>query len=286
MMMKTKTVSELQIGDRIFDEENRLVFFVADYDHYGQGLTALVSEKVIRAGCFDAKESGWPDDRALYGNNNYSLSNIAQWLDSDQPDWFSKTHEMDYAPEADNLRYNEQPYLMVPGFIYSFSETFKKYICAAKIPCLIRDGMKSGFVEKLELKAFLLSRTEIGWGAESGIAEGSLLKLFEDKAYQDAVPTDEQMAIYGRSWNPGWDYGGRIKPAKYGDPQIYDPKYGWWYWLRTPHLTYPYLVRVRSTYGALSYTMAYNDIVGIRPALNIRSDAPVCEENGIWKIAG
>ncbi len=142
------------------------------------------------------------------------------------------------------------------------------------LPCLRRVEKGQGEPVHIKSKVYLPSRTEFGWGNESGIAEGSVLELFRNsKRYRKACPTKEQMEIYGRSWNPGWDYGGRIKPAKLDAAQIYDPKYGRWYWYRTPHLTYAYLVRVQSTYGALSYMMAYNDIVGIRPVLNICGDA-------------
>lgn len=282
--MERKLVSQLAIGERICDERNQLTFFIADHNHYGQGLTTLVSEYVIRVGCYDSKEPGQKDDRAYYGNNNYEISNINSWLNSSQMDWYSKTHELDKKPDTEYLRYNEQPYVWVPGFLYSFSDEFKDAVRPAKIPCLIRKEKGVGEIKDLEVKAFLLSRTEIGWGDENGIPEGSLLKLFENKAYQDAVPTKEQIEIHGRSWNPGWDFGGRIKPAKYDDPQIYDPKFGWWYWLRTPHLVYPYLVRVRSTYGALSYTMAYNDVVGIRPVLNVDSEFKVYSDGNLWKF--
>lgn len=63
--------------------------------------------------------------------------------------------------------------------------------------------------------------------------------------------------------------------AHYDAAQIYDPKWGWWYWVRTANMAYDFLNRVASAYGALSYTYANNDSVGIRPVLNLDGELEV-----------
>lgn len=51
----------------------------------------------------------------MYGNNNYKLSNIRQWLNSDAPAgrWYQPTHQYDEPPEG---------YVDYPGFLYNFTD--------------------------------------------------------------------------------------------------------------------------------------------------------------------
>lgn len=269
-------LKELPLGSRVVDQGSGVSFLVADQDHYGPGTTALITEFVIRAGCFDAAEAKAADDTAKYGSNCYATSNVAAWLNSDQWDWYTPQTDTDEKPARFHLLYNEMPYDQVIGFLYAFSPEWKDAMVETEIDTLVRTGKKTGQVEKLKTKVFLPSRSELCWGDESGYPEGSPLALFvQDKKYLKTRPTDEMLSIYGRSWNPGWEFGGRIPSAVLDAPQIYDPKYGWWYWTRTPHLNYEYLVRVKDSYGSLTYTTAYNDIVGIRPLMNLDGETMV-----------
>ena len=47
--------------------------------------------------------------------------------------------------------------------------------------------------------------------------------------------------------------------------------------MRTPSTMYSYMERVMSPYGSVSYTYAYNDVVGLRPLINISSDTPAAD---------
>lgn len=107
-------------------------------------------------------------------------------------------------------------------------------------------------------------------GDEFGIPEGKPLPIFYDLYMYNAVPTDEDLEKYGRAWNPP-PYGG----DNYNVPHAYHPNLGWWYWMRTPHPYYSFMMRAYFTYGAVSYTYANNDIVGIRPLCCVDSDADV-----------
>ena len=269
-------LKELSLGSRIVDQGSNVSFLVADQNHYAGNTTTMITEFVIRAGCFDAAERKASDDTAKFGCNCYATSNIASWLNSDQWDWYVPQSETDEKPAKPHLLYNEMPYDQVLGFLYAFSPEWKEALVETEIDTLVRTGKKTGEVRELKTKVFLPSRTELCWGNESGYPEGTPIALFEkDKKYLKTRPSDEMLEIYGRSWNPGWEFGGRIPSAKLDAPQIYDPKYGWWYWTRTPHLTYEFLVRVKDSYGSLTYTTAYNDIVGIRPIMNLNGDTEV-----------
>ena len=63
----------------------------------------------------------------------------------------------------------------------------------------------------------------------------------------------------------------------FDNAQMYDPKYGWWYYMRTPNVQYSFLQRVMTAYGSVSFTYANNDIVGIRPLINLSADTPVTD---------
>ena len=272
-------LSTLKLGDCVRDRRSGLSFSVAAIDHPGYDGVVLVCDNVIRCAAFDAAE---PDSKGRfpfdavnqYGRNNYELSNLHQWLNSEKTFWYRPSHETDTPPKGSNLLYNEQPNFEANGFLRELSPAFVSHIMESRVPVLTRTGKGKGELHTVNAKVFLPSRTEIGMGNESGYAEGAPLPYFEGRAHLNCAPTETQMKIFGRSWNPGWDYGLRGS-APLDAAQIFDPKYRWWWWCRTPSLAYAYLVRVMSANGGYSYTMAYNDIVGVRPMMVVDPDAPV-----------
>ncbi len=271
-------LKDLQIGQRVYDSQKGDAFLVADHGAYGEGVTTLLSERVAGVRCFDAAEPRKKGNRIFaytdrYGNNNYALSNVHQWLNADGPDWYKPTHEFDEPPVAEHVRYGECPYADMDGYLTGFSDGFKNALVESDIPVLVRKAKERGELTTVKAKVFLPSRTEMNKGSEFGIDEGRPLSIFYDVNVYHAVPTDADMEKYGRSWNP------ERKGAAFDAPQIYDPKYGWWYYMRTPNLVYAFLLRVMSSYGAVSYTYAYNDVVGVRPLVNMRSDTQI-EDNG------
>lgn len=269
-------LSELQIGAPVKETRSGLVFLVAAQNHPGYEGTTLVSRDILRVTCFDAAEPVSKNQNIFsatgkYGNNNYELSNINAYLNSAETYWYKPSHDNDQPPKKGCIRYGDYPIYDHNGFLRDVSPLFVEAMLESNVPTLVRTGKERGEVKNVRTKVFLPSRTEIGWGDESGFAEGSVLPLFEGRNNLLAKPTQEQMAIYGRAWNLGYERGKRAV-APMDNAQLYDPKYGWWYWTRTPHLAYAYLLRVVSPYGAFSYTMAYNDVVGLRPMTNVRSD--------------
>jgi len=278
-------LKELPIEARVRDCENQMTFLVCAQDHPGYGGTTLMAERLVGVGCFDAGERSdghsnprkaiW-EDVSSYGNNNYLLSNMQQWLNSDSRDWYKDLHELDMPPIAQNLRYNEHPYKEKPGFLAGFSKMFQDALIEVDVQVLVREGRDKGALQTIRSKVFLPSRTEIGKGDESGFAEGKMMPIFHDPTILKAKPTDEDMAKYGRSWNPTYE------DIPLDAPQIYDPKFGWWFWLRTASMKYAYLIRVMSPYGAVSYTFANNDSVGIRPVLNLDSSLEILSDNDVF----
>ena len=268
-------LSQLPLGARVRDYKSDLVFITAAKDHYGQPGVTLLAERICTVACFDAAEPENIQNRVWdgydrFGNNSYSKSNIYRWLNSESENWYTPSHSLDTPPEKSLIRYGEMPSDIRQGFMHEFSDTFKSCLLETDVPVLERREKNSGELTCVKAKFFLPSRTEIVKGDESGFAEGKPLPICYDPLFVHRIkPTERDMERYGRSWNPG------RADAHLDAPQIYDPKYGWWYCLRTPNLQYGFLVRVMTTYGALSYTYANNDVVGIRPVCNLSPDTEV-----------
>jgi hypothetical protein len=89
---------------------NSVIRFIVG--HQASGRTKLIAEKIITLKCFDAKEASNPNsNRANYGNNRYSQSNIDQWLNSaaGAGAWYSARHSYDAPPNNANVwsNYND-----------------------------------------------------------------------------------------------------------------------------------------------------------------------------------
>jgi len=264
-------LGELQVRSIVKDPVTETMFYVASQDKL-KGVTLLLSAQLAGTACFDAAEKNLESDFGKYGNNQYSTSNIRAWLNSEKQSWYTATHEEDTPPDKAHIRYGEQPYLERPGYLTRFSGNFVKKLIPYEIEVLHRYDENEGTVLTLTDRVFLPSRTEIHKGNESGYAEGKMLDLFYDFSVLKAVPTESDRETYGRSWNPPWKW---KKQGQYDAPLIYDPKFGWRYWLRTPSLKYGYLVRVMDPSGALTYSYANNDVVGIRPVLSMDREVKV-----------
>ena len=80
-------LGEIGISRKVYDRESGIMFRVAGQDHYGPGITTLLTDCVIGVRALDAAENG-PEGRypfeqsGKFGNNNYPLSNLHQWLNS------------------------------------------------------------------------------------------------------------------------------------------------------------------------------------------------------------
>lgn len=277
--MKIK-LKQLEIGTHIFDVNGKTEFRIAAQNHPGyEGCTTLISHRITGVAAFDAAEPGREREFPLgltneFGSNIYKDSNIHQWLNSDADNWFSPTTDFDMPPRADLLRYKEQPYDTRPGYLSRFSSVFKSALVEKDIPVLTRVAQGKLELGYVPAKVFLPSRTEMNKGNEKGIAEGAPLPIFYDLSTYRARPTDEDLAKHGRTWNPP------IENDEYDVPHVYDPKHGWWYWMRTPSSLYTYLNRAMYTYGAVGYTYANNDVVGVRPLFNVDQELEVLRDDG------
>ena len=139
--------------------------------------------QLIDVRMFDGEEASNRDTyRQKYGNNNWKLSNIRQWLNSDATagTWYSAQHSAD-APPTDANGYSSYPtgYDDRSGFLYNFTAAQKSammnFDLTLKIPTV--DGSGSHVVSQ---KVFLPTMTQMGFGANEGVSEGTVFNKYND----------------------------------------------------------------------------------------------------------
>ena len=142
-----------------------------------QQTITLMTKNIIREAAFDAKEPNNPDsNRAQYGNNRWSVSNIRQWLNSSghANSWFKPQHEYDAAPTANNIYGGNGVYIDAPGFLAGFSSDVLQHftdITNTTALCEVDGGGSETTVDKV----FLPSVTEMFGDTNNRVAEGSHL---------------------------------------------------------------------------------------------------------------
>jgi len=277
--------SDLPVAALVREEKSNLEFYVAAQNHPGYGGTTLITRYVIGVRAFDAAEPDSPktgnfNNERAYGNNCYAASNIHQWLNSDaKKGWYHPRHRYDAPPTKENVWYRENPYEEKPGFLYRFSDAFKRALLEVDIPYVIRTGAGEGRIEYVKGKAFLPSRTEINYDHELNTPEGTAFRLFvEDPYYTYAVASPDQSNFHGRGWNPPSEY------ATWDDPGIFDPADGWKYWLRSCGSRYSFLARTFNPTFRLSYDKVCCDVTGVRPVVNVDADLRLREAEEDGKI--
>lgn len=236
-------------------------FLIADKGHsgYPSGSVTLVTDKIITLKCFDAKESGGNNDRVNYGNNRYILSNIRQWLNKSGTGWFTAQTSYDQAPSNANVWSNYNEYDAEPGFLTGFGAEMLAALLTTSLT-VAKPSVDGGGSETFNDKVFLLSMAEVGLGSENGIAEGSLLALFNsNNSSRLCMPTSQA-----------------VSKSEYTNSSL-SASQNWWWWLRSPNSAYAYNARDVYSDGGLSSDGASGGVRGVRPALNLNSNILVSD---------
>ena len=172
---------------KILLNDGRIEFEVVGVNHHTSDehptTITLMTKNIIRYAAFDAKEPNNPNlDRIDFGNNRWSVSNIRQWLNSSGAanSWFTPQHEYDAPPTSGNVSRADGAYADAPGFLAGFSsEVLQHFTDITNITALCNaDG---GGSETTVDKVFLPSYTEMGFGSNGIVAEGTPLSKFTDK---------------------------------------------------------------------------------------------------------
>lgn len=241
-----------------------IVWLVAAKNHagYPSGAITLVTERIIKLMCVDAKEpSNSNNDRRRYGNNRHIHSNILQWLNSQAGagQWYQAQHAADAPPSSANLWNNHNPYDQQAGFLNAFSANEREAILETTLT-VVKSTTDGGGSETFKSKVFLLSTTEVGLANENGIAEGTRLALFtSENSSRICYPTAAAVAN-----------------SDYSSSNLAVNK-PWYWWLRTPYASLAHGVRDVNSDGSLGFHNAYYDGGGLRPALNLPSSILVSD---------
>lgn len=242
--------TKVSIGASYYGED--VTFLLADKAKDN----VLITERIITIKAFDAKEpSNSNSDRRGYGNNRYVLSNLLQWLNSNETKWYSPAHSAD-APPSTGVSYN--PYENEAGFLSNVPKDIADAILTT-VHTVVKSSVDGGGSESHSSKVYLPSRTEVGLGNE-GVAEGVKWELFTTSdSSRLAYPTAKAVA------NSNYTTSG-LSSSK-----------PWYYWLRTPHASSAGIVRSVDSDGSLYDGSAYGGDLGVRPALNLPSDILVSD---------
>lgn len=265
----SKLLSSLPVGTKVVDKVTKyygspIVWLVGGHNHYAQGQTVLVSEKIISLKPVDAKEASNADNnRKTSGNNRYSVSNIRQWLNSDKVSWYSAQHSADAPPNNANVEDGNNDYDTEAGFLTNFSAGMKSVLVATSLTTAKNTATDGGGSEVVSDKVFLLSNTEVGLSNVNNIAEGKLLAMFSGDDSRIAYPTAEAVA--------------KSEYKNTTDLVVSKP---WRYWLRSPVDVYSYGVNYVGSSGAISNNLAYFGGYGVRPAINITASTAVSDSPG------
>lgn len=163
--------------------------------------------------------------RICCGSNNWGESAARQWLNSDAAAgaWWNPQTIFDRPPS----------YASAAGFLNGFAPEFVAAMGAVDIVTakntVYEAGNDVGGSYTTRDRVFPPSITEVGFGNNNGIAEGSVMPYYVGATNTDRIKYDITNASTARSW-----------------------------WLRSIDTSYAYSVRHILTSGALSNTLAYN----------------------------
>lgn len=262
----SQSISALPVKAKVKDTSTTyygvpIIWEIGDKNHagYPANSVTLVAANILKLACFDAKESGNSDsNRRNYGNNRYSLSNLRQWLNKAGSPWYQAQHGADAAPTNANVWSNYNEYDDEAGFLTGFSAQMLAAILNTTLT-VAKASVDGGGSETVTDKVFLLSKAEVGLGAENGISEGSTLAMFSDNASRQCRPTAQA-----------------VSNSEYTNASL-SASQPWWYYLRSPDASSSGDVRSVGSGGALDSGSACVGRDGVRSALNLSSSILVSD---------
>ena len=221
--------------------------------HQTIGYQIAQTVQLIDVRAFDGKETSSTDIyRKNYGNNNWKLSNIRQWLNSDAAagEWYSARHTYD-APPTDANGYSSYltGYDDRPGFLYNFTAAQKSamlnFNLTLKIPSV--DGGGSHIVSQ---KVFLPTMTQVGLGANEGVNEGTVFNKYNGVENAGRIKTLHPNVVA----NSGFSHTNFIANG------------AWYWWLSSCHTNSSIAWHVYTS-GGLGTAYAYNGRNALAPCI-------------------
>ena len=209
--------------------------------------------QLIDVRAFDGKEASSTDSyRKTSGNNNWKISNIRQWLNSDASagNWYSAQHTYDAPPIRGNVGEPDASYDTRPGFLYHFTaaqkSTMMNFDLTLAVPSV--DGGGSHVVSQ---KVFLPTMTQVGLGANESVTEGTVFSKYNGVENSGRIKTAHPMAVA----NSGYDNAGFIANNRF------------YWWLSSANTSTSYNVIAIDTPGSRYGSGAFNGFLALAPCI-------------------
>lgn len=130
--------------------------------------------------------------RSAYGCNRYSNSAIRQWVESTVAanQWWVKKNAFDLPPAYANQA----------GLLNGMDSQFIDALGAVDVVTALSFEFDSGGSDTISAKAFLASLTEMGFGNNDSIAEGTAFPYYSDATATDRIKYDLTNTQTARNW--------------------------------------------------------------------------------------
>ena len=217
---------------------------------YPSNSVTLLTEKVVDIRAFDAQEPNSTDSlRKTAGNNRYSVSNLDQWLNKKDVQWYVAGHSYDQSPTSEYTGNYGTGYNNRPGFLNAFSTEEINAILTTTIRTSLSHVDGSG-TEDFSRKIFVPSSSELGY-SNLGSTGDTIWNYFSNNS--KLCPLTAQAYTYSLCNE-------KVEAGK-----------NCYYWIRTINTSNGYSTYTTSSSGETSVSSwsAYNGKVGVRPALNL-----------------
>ena len=222
--------------------------------HQESDYQIAMTKQIIDLRCFDGKEpTNTDNNRKNSGNNNWQYSNIEQWLNSDQASWYSAQHSYDAPPNKDNCypypngtTYNA--YDTHKGFLYHWSNEDKALLKDMTLTLANNTVTDGGGSYTWTGKVFLPTYTQMGYGNNNSIAEGTKFSKFTNNnsriksLHPNCIANNEYCKLNNSSGN-------------------------WYYWMSSVYPSYSDNVRLVRDGGLVGYNLAYRGNRGLAPCI-------------------
>lgn len=252
-----------------------IIWTIVDKNHtgYPSNSVTLNTTQIIDVRAFDASEPNNPNaNRVTYGNNNYQVSNLDQWLNKSDADgkWYQAAHAYDYPPLTVPGS-GESSYVERPGFLHFFTGQERASLLNTTLKVLIpRIDTNAGTIQTISRKVFLLSLPEVGLGTENSVSDGTAIAYFTSATRAKTI-TDQvydhttQLSTHLPSSRSGCHY----------------------WWLRTPNYADTFNIAgvFNTTTGTRGDYTAQTSNIGVAPAINLSSSLKVTtttDEDGCY----
>lgn len=258
----SQTIANLPIGAKIKlgkysvngESASPIIWLKAGSYRTLQNSVTLITERIIDLRPYDATETQSDMyNPKNYGNTDYSLSNIDQWLnkDNNSGEWFSKTHAYDESPTATNTQFNT-PYTNRPAFLNGFTAGEKDILLNTPVELLSKTIYR---------KVFLLGVPDIL------PSEATALELFKNNNSAQAFITQQCLS----------NTTCQIKPSSTASA---------WGWLTSSYDNSNIHIILESGVGT-TVTQPRAGQYGVRPALNVSNTtlvSDITDNDGCYTI--